>query len=117
MKLKYLMPLAFAGSALLTGCKKDFLNTEPSQFLTPEQLAGAVAQDPKVATGTLNGLYVTMYTPGVGGTSDHDDFGQKGIDIYTDLLSSDMVLGATVYGWYRDVANMTSVVDFTLNVT
>ena len=117
MKLKYLMPLAFAGSALLTGCKKDFLNTEPSQFLTPEQLAGAVAQDPKVATGTLNGLYVTMYTPGVGGTSDHDDFGQKGIDIYTDLLSSDMVLGATVYGWYRDVANMTSVVDFTRNDT
>jgi hypothetical protein len=115
MKIKYLLFVAVAGAVALAGCKKSFLNTEPTEFLTPEQLAAAVKQDPKVATGTLNGLYVTMYTPGVGGTGDHDDFGQKGIDIYTDMLSSDMVLGATVYGWYTNIANLTSPVDFTRN--
>ena len=41
-----------------------------------------------------------MYTFGVGGTTGHDDFGQKGIDIYTDMLESDMVLAALNYGWY-----------------
>jgi starch-binding outer membrane protein, SusD/RagB family len=117
MNIKHFLFFAVAGSILLAGCKKSFLNTEPTEFLTPEQLAGAIRQDPKVATGTLNGLYVTMYTPGVGGTGDHDDFGQKGIDIYTDMLSSDMVLGATVYGWYSNIANLTSPVDFTRNDT
>jgi starch-binding outer membrane protein, SusD/RagB family len=117
MKVKYIFSLAIIASASFAGCKKDFLKTEPTQFLTPEQLAGAIAKDPKVATGTLNGLYVTMYTPGVGGTSNHDDFGQKGIDIYSDMLASDMVLAATVYGWYSNIAALTSPTDFTRNDT
>ncbi|HUS00843.1 MAG TPA: RagB/SusD family nutrient uptake outer membrane protein [Chitinophagaceae bacterium] len=117
MKIKYLLTLAIAGSAILTGCKKDFLETEPTQFLTADQLANAAKTDPKVFAGTLNGLYVNMYNPGTGGTSNHDDFGQKGYDIYMDLLSSDMVLGATVYGWYSNIARMTGNVDFTRNET
>lgn len=117
MKLKYLLTLAIAFSAILTGCKKDFLETEPTQFLTADQLADAAKTDPKVGTGLLNGLYVNMYNTGTGGTTNHDDFGQKGYDIYMDLLSSDMVLGATVYGWYSTIARMTGNVDFTTNQT
>ncbi|MDQ6815648.1 MAG: RagB/SusD family nutrient uptake outer membrane protein, partial [Bacteroidota bacterium] len=115
MKLRYILTLAIAGSAMVTGCKKDFLQTEPTQFLTQDQLANAAKTDPKVSTGLLNGLYVNMYNPGTGGTTNHDDFGQKGYDIYMDMLSSDMVLGATVYGWYSTIARMTGNVDFTTN--
>ena len=115
MKTKYLLPLIIVASAMVTGCKKDFLETEPTQFVTPEQLGDASRQDPKLLNGNLAGLYTTMYTYGVGGTTGHDDFGQKGIDIFTDMIASDMVLAAVNYGWYSNIARYTATVDFTRN--
>lgn len=97
------------------GCKKDFLEVEPSDFTTPEQLSRAAAQDPALLNGSIAGLYTTMFTVGVGGTTGHDDFGQKGIDIYTDMLQSDMVLGALNYGWYSNIARYLATPDFTRN--
>ncbi len=113
MKANYIVSFALAGSALLAGCKKDFLDAQPTQFTTPEQLAGAAAQDPNLLNGSITGLYTTMFSTGVGGSTGHDDFGQKGIDIYTDMLQSDMVLGALNYGWYGPVARLQATVDFT----
>lgn len=115
MKAKYILSFAVAGSTLLASCKKDFLDAQPTQFTTPEQLSAAAKQDPKLLNGSITGLYTTMFTPGVGGTGGHDDFGQKGIDIYLDMLQSDMVLGALNYGWYSTVARFQSTVDFTQN--
>jgi hypothetical protein len=115
MKLKYFLSFVIAGSAILTGCKKDFLKTTPTQFTTPEQLAAAAVQDPKVLNGLVSGLYTTMFTPFVGGTTGHDDFGQKGIDVYTDMVQSDMVLGALNYGWYSNLARYQATIDFTRN--
>lgn len=115
MKLKYFLSFVVAGSAILTGCKKDFLKTTPTQFTTPEQLAAAAVQDPKVLNGLVSGLYTTMFTAGVGGTGGHDDFGQKGIDIFTDMVQSDMVLGALNYGWYSNLARYQATIDFTRN--
>jgi hypothetical protein len=117
MKFKYLVCLGIAGSLVLAGCKKDFLQTEPTQFTTPEQLANSAKQDPKVLNGLVSGLYTTMFTAGVGGTTGHDDFGQKGVDIFTDMLQSDMVLGAVNYGWYSNLARYQATVDFTRNET
>mgnify|MGYP001347087579 CR=1 FL=1 len=97
------------------GCKKDFLEVEPTGFTTPEQLAGAAKQDPNLLNGNISGLYSTMFTTGVGGTTGHDDFGQKGIDIYTDMMQSDMVLAALNYGWYSTVARYLATNDFTTN--
>ena len=115
MKAKYFVALTIAGSALLAGCKKDFLDVQPTQFTTPEQLASAAQTDPFLLQGGITGLYTTMFTPGVGGSNPlaHDDFGQKGIDIYTDLLQSDMVLGAVNYNWFSTVARYQSTIDFT----
>jgi hypothetical protein len=53
-----------------------------------------------------------MYTSS-GGTTDHDDFGQKGYDIYTDMLCSDMVLAGLNYGWYSRMVDYQATVDFT----
>jgi hypothetical protein len=114
MKAKYLL-ITLAASAVLGGCKKSFLETQPTAFTTPEQLGAAAAQDPKLLNGSISGLYTTMFTPGVGGTSNHDDFGQKGIDIYTDMLESDMVLAGVVYGWYANLAKYAATPNFTTN--
>lgn len=99
----------------MIGCKKSFLETQPTQFTTPELLGAAARQDAKLLNGNIAGLYTTMFSTGVGGTGGHDDFGQKGIDIYTDMLQSDMVLGAVNYGWYSNVARYNASPDFTRN--
>ncbi len=115
MKIKYFISIVVLFSILITGCSKSFLERTPTQFTTPEQLEGAAAQDPNILSGNISGLYTTMFTPGVGGTTGHDDFGQKGIDIYSDMLCSDMVLGALNYGWYSPIARYQATVDFTRN--
>ena len=115
MKRKYIVLLSIVASGIFTGCKKDFLDTRPSEFVSREEFARASQQDPSLLNGTIAGLYVTMYKTGTGGTTGHDDFGQKGYDIYTDMLSSDMVLGATNYGWYTPVARYQATTDYTRN--
>ena len=107
--------MMIASSLIFLGCKKSFLETTPTQFATPESLANAAIQDPKLLNGSIAGLYSSMYNAGVGGTNAHEDFGQKGIDIYTDMIASDMVLGATIYGWYTPVVRYQATTDFTLN--
>lgn len=110
--------MVVALSVTTTSCKKDFLETQPTEYITPEQLAAASRQDPGLLTGNLAGIYSNMYTPYVGGVSgDHTDFGQKGIDIYTDMLASDMVLAALNYNWFSQVARYQATTNFTLNQT
>lgn len=116
MNIKHLLSLVIAGVAIIsTGCKKDFLETQPTAFVTAESLAAAAKQDPKLLNGSIAGLYSTMYNSGGGGTTGHDDFGQKGIDIYTDMVASDMVLAALNYGWFATIVRYQGTVDFTRN--
>ena len=102
-----------ASTILFVGCEKDFLDEKPSEFLSPEQISKAAENDPSLLNGSISGLYTLMFQTYTGGTEDHDDFGQKGYDIYSDMLSSDMVLGALNYGWYSRVARYQGTVDYT----
>ncbi|GJH41658.1 membrane protein [Capnocytophaga sp. HP1101] len=90
---------------MFTACQKDFLNTSPT-----ETLPDAPAQT------RLNGLYLMMDQPGTGGTTNHDDFGQKSYDIYMDMLSGDMAMIQPKYGWYQDVANLEACSDYTYTI-
>lgn len=54
--------------------------------------------------GMVRGLYSFMYAYG----GDHQTFGQKSIDIATDLLSCDMVMSANAYGWFVQDATLTA---------
>lgn len=85
-----------------TSCREEFLQTEPT-----ETLANPPAQ------AKLNGLYNMMINTGTGGTTSHEDFGQKGYDIMSDMLSFDLALSRDTYGRYRTLANLTATVDFT----
>lgn len=113
MKNKLILML-FAGSLALGGCSKDFLETEPTQFASADQIAEASELNPGLQNANVAGLYTTMIVTGSGGTNlDHDDFGQKGYDIYSDMLMGDMVLAGYTYGWYQDIVEYQSTVDFT----
>ena len=99
-----------------TGCKKDFLEVQPTEFLTEAQVAEAAKNNTDVLAGSISGIYTLMFQTGTGGTDlDHDDFGQKGYDIYSDFLSGDLALSISTYGWYRSLTELTATVDFTQN--
>ncbi|WP_414000289.1 RagB/SusD family nutrient uptake outer membrane protein [Flavobacterium sp. W1B] len=82
---------------------------------TDAQLDEIAKVNPKVLNGLLLGVYSTMYTVGSGGTTDHSDFGQKGVDITLDLLSSDMAYTANNYGWYNAVTQLSATPNFANN--
>lgn len=99
---------------LVFGCSEDYLETSPTEFISAEDLQDAAVNNPALVAGILSGIYTTMVETGTGGTNlDHDDFGQKGYDIYSDFLSSDMVLAASNYGWYRALTEYVPTQDFT----
>ncbi|OWK75191.1 hypothetical protein CBW16_07365 [Flavobacteriaceae bacterium JJC] len=87
-----------------TACREEFLQSGPTETL----------ENPP-AQAKLNGLYLMMVNTGTGGTTGHDDYGQKGYDLVSDMLSADMVLNGVTYGWYRNIANLTATTDFTNN--
>ncbi|GET22866.1 RagB/SusD family nutrient uptake outer membrane protein [Prolixibacter denitrificans] len=98
----------------VSGCKKSFLDVQPTQFLTAEQVAEAAKNNPDVIAGSMSGIYTLMFQTGTGGSNlNHDDFGQKGYDIYSDFLSSDLALSINTYNWYRALTELTVTVDYT----
>ena len=100
-----------------TGCKKDFLDVQPTAFLTEQQVTDAAKNNPDVYTGTMRGIYSLMFQIGTGGILGRaDDFGQKGYDIFSDLLSSDMALSISTYGWYRGLTEYTVTTDYTQDI-
>ncbi|MFD2285028.1 RagB/SusD family nutrient uptake outer membrane protein [Pedobacter petrophilus] len=107
--------IAFALLMLASGCKKSFLDEKPSEKVSPEQISEEALRDPSVLNAYTRGLYSSMYNTGTGGTTGHDDFGQKGYDIFSDMLASDMALGSLNYGWYSTVIRYQATKDFTQN--
>lgn len=89
-KIKYI--LACVAVLNLAACSESFRDREPiGGMLTAEQYA-------KLANKlemSLRGIYSLLY-----GYSGHDTFGERSIDMYTDLFSGDMALTNYNYGWF-----------------
>ena len=78
----------------LSGCASSWLDAEMTgSALTQDQYDNI----PGTAEGAVLGLYSKMYV-----ASDHHYFGQKSIDMATDILSGDMAMTANAYGWFTD---------------
>ena len=79
----------------LSSCSSSWLDTEMTgSALTQDQYDNL----PGTAEGAVLGLYSRMYV----GSSEHHYFGQKSIDMGTDILSGDMAMTADAYGWFTD---------------
>ncbi len=75
-----------------TSCSESFLEQPPyGSTLTQAQYEKL----DNTLEGSVRGIYSMMYT-----VSDHDLFGQRSIDLATDLLSGDIALTAYTYGWF-----------------
>lgn len=95
-----LMILA-AVMAVLGACSPDWTDRDP---LGSGMVQSQYEKVPDGLPALMRGVYTMMYT-----YSDHDEFGQRSIDMYGDLLCGDMVLTAQTYGWfYQDEYGNTS---------
>ena len=85
----------------LSSCSKHFLDTEMT--------GGTLTQDEfenmsGVNQALVRGLYLLLYADQT--SSDHIYFGQKSIDMATDMTASDMALVNNLYGWWGDEASL-----------
>lgn len=112
MKIKNIL-LAASITMLFVSCDDDFLETQPTEFISADRIAEISEINPALQNSNLQGIYSSIYTRGTGGTTNHDDFGQRGYDIFSDMLSSDMVLSAKIYGWYAAVSDLLVTIDYT----
>lgn len=111
---KYIKSILVGSFAVLSiGCSEDFLQERPTEFLPVDVVSETNEIYPDIAEGTLRGIYELMFKTGTGGTGRHEDFGQKGYDIYSDMLSGDVALTQNNYSRYNDFAQLLVTTDFT----
>jgi len=94
---KQLAVAALAFSVLATGCKKDYLETNP----TDEVSADLVFTTTDGAMVALNGTIRTMYSS----LTNHGNFGQKSYDLTSDMMGEDVVLHAQGYNYFTGEYN------------
>ncbi|MDO4770962.1 RagB/SusD family nutrient uptake outer membrane protein [Porphyromonas sp.] len=115
MKTRYFILFITVG-LMLSGCKKDFLETEPTEQVSGTKLQ-KMSENPAIAAeiieGLIPGMYSWLYTPKAGGTAGDADFGQRSIDLFTDILCGDFIKTANDYGWHGDLQRYKSTVDYT----
>jgi len=76
-------------------CQEDFLDTEPANSISAEQ----VERTPAATSAIVRGIYANLRSFGVGNPARVDvDYGQKGIMAMTDMLGQDIVLNN--FNWY-----------------
>lgn len=103
-----------AASFIAVGCSDEFLEpVRDTSVLTAQGIAENVEDNPDLVKGTLDGIYSYMIDPMANVNGAHYDIGQKGVDIWMDIVCGDMALSASAYGWYDNTANLLSTVDFT----
>ena len=108
---KFLIMMIAIG--LVSSCSEDFLEKTPTETMSSQEMKEVSKYNPDIFNGQVAGLYTLMYNTETGGTDGHDDFGQKGYDIFTDMLCGDMVLAGYNYGWYSNLAKFSVTQDNT----
>lgn len=84
------------------------LSTENSYTFRAYATNGIGTAYGPVTTAALSGsvsledIYHMLYEPG----TRHNDFGQKGVDIFSDMLCGDMALSQSAFGWYNSISNL-----------
>lgn len=104
---KYFPVTALGLSLLLSGCADSFLEKSPSDYITSGDLQEVAKWNSNILMGQALGTYSTTFAMNSGGTGGHDDFGQKAVDIATDLMSGDMVIMQQGYGWFESAGSLT----------
>lgn len=78
----------------LTSCGDSFLTQYPEGAVLLED---QFAKLPDNLKGSILGIYSKFYAYG----GDHDEFGLRAMDMYSDIQSGDMAMKKSKYGWFE----------------
>lgn len=81
----------------LSSCKKDYLETRPSNGVTIQDAFSKI----NAILSSMDGITKEQFASGIGGNTGHDNFGQKSYDLMGDLMGNDMVVHSQGYGWFN----------------
>src|SRR5687767_15125459 len=97
MKSIKLLAIPLLLGFLFTACKKEALDTRPSNGVSPQEIFGTVEK----INSTLISTYKSMFAFSPTASGDHDEYGQKSWDLSNDLMGNDMIVNTQGYGWYN----------------
>lgn len=97
MKKFKLLTISALLMVAVSSCKKDFLDTKPSDAVTASDLFSTTS---KVQL-YVDGAYKLLYQFAPNGNTGHDNYGQKSWDLSSDLMGNDMIIHTQGYGWYN----------------
>jgi len=100
-RIIYLIPMLLF---FIAGCKKDYLETKPSNGVTQQQIFSKL----NTVYAALNGVQKEQFAAGIGASTGHDNFGQKAFDLQSDLMGNDMVVHSQGYGWFNADYSLTA---------
>ena len=99
MKILYILPLVWM--LVFTSCNSDFLDREPSNKYTDDILLTSTEGGMMLLNGTLRRTYISYES--------HAQYGQKAVDIMTDMLGEDYYTGDGYWNnyesWYSWLAH------------
>jgi hypothetical protein len=90
--IKYVFATLILGLGL-SSCGDSFLTQYPEGGVLLED---QYAKLPDNLKGSILGIYSKLYEYG-----GHDTFGERSIDMYTDIQSGDMAMSSSSYGWFE----------------
>ncbi|WP_143309820.1 RagB/SusD family nutrient uptake outer membrane protein [Chitinophaga vietnamensis] len=94
--MKRILSIFIAGAvaaSLLSSCKKDYLNTSPTDAVSE----GDLFVDTKGGWAALNGIHRAMYSA----YDNQDQAGQGSIMIDMDMMGDDLVMTSAGNGWFN----------------
>lgn len=113
MKKIIKLSLILGSLAIFFSCADELLDnsgesgtSKPTQYLTTAQSEFGSITNPEIPAAFVNGMYAQMIQTGSGGSTSQTDFGQKGQDIYADIISGDMALTASAFRWYNRISQL-----------
>ena len=91
---KIILSLIIGLGLILSSCSDKFLDQYPQGSMIMES---QYLQLDNVLAGTMTGVYSLLYQSSGSG---QDYYGQRSIDLFTDICSGDVALTNHAYGWY-----------------
>ncbi len=130
---KILYSTLVLGSILFASCSKEFTKNDLNSSFSQDKIESLLAFPESAMIfmeGLESGTYQMMFRAGIAEAGQHEDFGQKAVDIIMDAMSNDVAYGnvnwfsyaymyqdrleayntATIYNYYSKLAHNANVI-------
>ncbi|AZA78962.1 RagB/SusD family nutrient uptake outer membrane protein [Chryseobacterium sp. G0186] len=109
--MKKIFGILFCSTIILTGCSKDYLDTDLKSTINQEQIDSS----PAALQGLVNGVYTSLHTYGLSESATHEAWGHKAVLSAMDMMSNDMLNNRA--SWFSAFYNYTARIQTSVRTT